>query len=49
MTVVTQFVTDTGEDDGVLSEIKRFYVQNGKRIENPMAKIGDIPAYNSVT
>ena len=29
-TVVTQFITDDGTTTGTLSEIKRFYVQNGK-------------------
>lgn len=33
-TVVTQFITDDGTDTGTLSEIKRFYVQNGVVIPN---------------
>ena len=48
MTVVTQFLSDSGEDGGSLSEIKRFYVQNGKVIGNPMASVGG-KTYNSVT
>merc|ERR1712176_1458481 len=39
MTVVTQFITDTGTDDGDLVEIKRFYVQNGNVIESPSSTI----------
>merc|ERR1712026_535169 len=38
MTVVTQFVTDDGTDDGTLSEIRRFYVQDGKTIYSPPTK-----------
>merc|ERR1712110_492944 len=48
-TVVTQFLTNDQTDDGSLSEIKRFYVQNDKVIGNPMAKVGNIPPFNSVT
>ncbi|OKL59304.1 1,4-beta-D-glucan cellobiohydrolase B [Talaromyces atroroseus] len=32
ITVVTQFITDTGSTSGTLSAIKRFFVQNGKVI-----------------
>eukprot|EP00586_Coscinodiscus_wailesii_P022577 CAMPEP_0172518660 /NCGR_PEP_ID=MMETSP1066-20121228/290949_1 /TAXON_ID=671091 /ORGANISM="Coscinodiscus wailesii, Strain CCMP2513" /LENGTH=1115 /DNA_ID=CAMNT_0013301091 /DNA_START=657 /DNA_END=4001 /DNA_ORIENTATION=- len=39
MTVVTQFITDTGTDDGDLVEIKRFYVQDGQRIDSPYSTI----------
>merc|ERR1712048_303018 len=35
MTVVTQFVTDDGTDDGKVNEIRRVYYQDGKKIENP--------------
>jgi len=31
-TVVTQFITDDGTDDGDLVEVRQFYVQNGKAI-----------------
>jgi len=37
ITVVTQFITNNGQDDGVLSEIRRVYVQNGKVIPNSLA------------
>jgi len=33
-TIVTQFVTDDGTDDGDVVEIRRFYVQGGNKIEN---------------
>merc|ERR1712038_1090356 len=39
ITVVTQFITDTGTDDGDLVEIKRFYVQDGNIIESPSSTI----------
>merc|ERR1712048_1028946 len=35
MTVVTQFITEDGTDSGRLSEIRRFYVQDGVRIDSP--------------
>lgn len=43
MTVVTQFITNDGSDHGDLSEIKRFYLQNGKVILNPDAVVPDFP------
>merc|ERR1719468_213185 len=39
-TVVTQFLTQDGTDDGELSEIRRFYVQDGKEIPNSKADLG---------
>nr|CAM98445.1 cellulose 1,4-beta-cellobiosidase [Phialemonium thermophilum] len=44
-TVVTQFLTGS---DGNLSEIKRFYVQNGKVIPNSESKIAGVSG-NSIT
>ena len=44
-TVVTQFIKDSAGD---LSEIKRFYVQNGKVIENSQSKIDGVSG-NSIT
>jgi len=41
MTLVTQFITDDGTDDGNLVEIKRFYVQNGQIIHSPPSTILD--------
>jgi cellulose 1,4-beta-cellobiosidase len=38
LTVVTQFITEGGKDNGVLQQIKRFYVQNGKVIPNSNGK-----------
>ena len=35
MTVVTQFLTTDGTDQGDLSEIRRFYIQDGKVFESP--------------
>jgi len=39
ITVVTQFLTTDGTDDGDLSEIVRFYVQDGSVIESPSSTI----------
>jgi len=45
MTVVTQFITDDGTDQGTLVEIRRKYVQNGQVIENNFVDLG----YDSIT
>lgn len=47
-TVVTQFLTDGNSDKGDLVEIKRFFVQNGKTIENPSSKY-DPELHNSLS
>ncbi|KAK2728016.1 hypothetical protein QYM36_008482 [Artemia franciscana] len=39
VTVVTQFITSDGTDNGDLQEIRRFYVQDGQRIENSFDQI----------
>merc|ERR1711988_2044043 len=49
MTVVTQFITDDGTDAGRLSEIRRFYVQDGKHIHSPPAVILGQDAPDSIT
>ncbi|KAJ3345591.1 hypothetical protein HDU83_003918 [Entophlyctis luteolus] len=49
MTVVTQFLTSDGTDSGTLSEIRRYFVQNGKVIAVPKATISGLTAYNSLT
>lgn len=48
-TIVTQFITADGTDSGTLSEIKRFYVQNGVVIPNSSNKVSGIDAVNSIT
>mmetsp|Transcript_32624 Transcript_32624/g.86061 ORF Transcript_32624/g.86061 Transcript_32624/m.86061 type:complete len:468 (+) Transcript_32624:47-1450(+) len=48
MTVVTQFITDDGTDDGKLSEIRRVYVQNGVVFQNPQVDING-KLYDSIT
>jgi len=48
-TVVTQFITSDGTDNGVLSEIRRFYVQGGKVIPNSQANFNGIKPYNSIS
>jgi len=49
ITVVTQFLTTDGTSAGDLSEIKRFYVQNGVVIDNSAANFADFTAYDSIT
>jgi cellulose 1,4-beta-cellobiosidase len=48
MTVVTQFITDDGTDNGKLVEIRREYVQNGQVVHNPMVDVDGTP-YDSIT
>ena len=48
-TVVTQFLTSDNTTSGTLSEIRRFYVQNGKVIPNSMTNIQGITPVNSIT
>ena len=49
-TVVTQFLTSSGTASGTLSEIRRFYVQNGELIPNSMTSIPAMKTqYNSIT
>lgn len=47
-TVVTQFITHDGTDSGTLSEIKRFYVQDGKMIANAVSNVDEVLG-NSIT
>lgn len=50
-TVVTQFITSDGTDDGELVEIKRFYLQNGVVIPNNnpvLPGLSPNPAYMSI-
>lgn len=47
-TVVTQFITNTGTSSGTLSEIKRFYIQNGKVIPNSQSTVKGVTG-NSIT
>merc|ERR1712084_198808 len=39
VTVVTQFLTTDGTDDGQLSEMVRYYVQDGNMIQSPTSTI----------
>jgi len=48
MTVVTQFHTDDGTDDGKVNEVRRYYIQDGKKIVNPhFTLLGN--SYDSIT
>jgi len=49
MTVVTQFITKDGTDNGDLSEIRRIWVQNGKVIKNAATNVSGLKSYDSVT
>lgn len=46
-TVVTQFITDDGTDNGDLIEIKRLYKQNGKVWESPKISMREHPGYET--
>merc|ERR1712151_1078683 len=48
ITVVTQFITEDGTDTGALKEIRRHYVQNGKKIETPSLSVGS-GSFNSIS
>jgi len=48
VTVVTQFVTGDGTDSGDLSEVRQFYIQDGKKIEAPSVKLNG-NTYDSIT
>lgn len=49
VTTVTQFLTTDGTDEGDLSEIRRFYVQDGKVIHSPKTVIlGGDPQMDSI-
>ena len=47
--VVTQFITNDNTDNGDLTEIKRFYVQDGKKFDFPNTNISGLGSYNSLT
>lgn len=48
-TVVTQFLTTTGDATGDLREIRRLYVQDGKVIENALIRVPGFDKGNSLT
>lgn len=49
MTVVTQFITADGSDDGDLVDIRRHYVQDGNVIENPYGNFPETSAFDSIS
>jgi len=49
MTVVTQFITSDGTDNGDLVEIRRLYVQDGKIIDNSFTNLDGIDSVDSIT
>lgn len=48
-TIVTQFITADGSDHGDLAEIRRFYVQDGKKIENSKATLQGLGNQSSLS
>jgi len=48
ITVVTQFITTDGTDDGDLKEVRRIFMRGSVEIENPTSKISGVPG-NSIT
>ncbi|KAL0956725.1 hypothetical protein HGRIS_002847 [Hohenbuehelia grisea] len=48
-TVLTQFITSNGTAAGDLTEVRRFYVQNGVVRQNSVSSIPGVPASNSLT
>lgn len=48
MTVVTQFLTDDGTDNGKLSEVRRIYLQDGNIIENSFSDLPGVDRTDSV-
>jgi len=48
-TIVTQFITEDGTDFSPLSEIKRFFVQNGTVVSNPDLQFGAPRGLDSVS
>jgi cellulose 1,4-beta-cellobiosidase len=48
-TIVTQFVTTDGTDNGALKSINRFYVQGGKTIANSPAAVDGVDPVNNLS
>lgn len=48
-TVITQFITSDGSDDGDLVEIRRVYIQNGRVIQNAPVNIPKVPPFTSTS
>jgi len=48
LTLVTQFITDDGTDNGNLVEMRRIYVQDGKVIANNVANVPGMQPWDSV-
>jgi len=48
-TVVTQFITADGTDTGDLAEIRRFYIQDGIRINNSQSTLQGLGGHSSLS
>uniref|UniRef100_A0A6A7FZ63 cellulose 1,4-beta-cellobiosidase (non-reducing end) n=3 Tax=Hirondellea gigas TaxID=1518452 RepID=A0A6A7FZ63_9CRUS len=49
ITLVTQFITSDGTDNGDLVEVRRIYIQNGVTIQNTQVDFDGITPYDSVS
>jgi len=49
MTVVTQFITSDGTDNGDLIEMRRLYVQDGKVVQNSFSDVNGVDSVDSIT
>ena len=49
ITVVTQFITHDGTDNGDLVEVRRFYRANGQEFQNSKATFDSIAGMDSIT
>ncbi|KAJ3094677.1 hypothetical protein HK100_006062 [Physocladia obscura] len=49
ITVVTQFLTSDGTDTGTLSQVRRYWVQNGNIYQTLDATIAGLASYNTIT
>ena len=49
MTVITQFLTSDGTNNGDLVEVRRLYKVNGQVVENSKPSIGELNQYESIT
>ena len=49
VTLITQFITSDGTDNGDLVEIRRVWVQNGQTIQNTKVNWPGVAAYDSIT
>ncbi|KAA0201489.1 Glycosyl Hydrolase 7 [Hyalella azteca] len=49
VTLVTQFITSDGTDNGDLVEVRRIFIQDGQTIQNTAVNFPGVTAYDSIT